>query len=204
MSPVSEFFALLANRFGLTPAPDAPEFAPALEKAQRIFAPFPADAQAFFWELERLFGSVGLPRLFYGFDTYTLGGALAHRAGMQHLHSEPIRSDRSEPENAVALAWVTPGFLPFANDASTCYIALDFNPGPNGTRGQLVNMEASASVKYVLFDSVTDFCAAMLRAEAAGRLVFERESLYVDLRELEESHVVDEVAARGVAWLREG
>lgn len=161
----------------------------------------PADVQEYFTLLNQDWQGVDLS-LFL--TVIQLPMALAwHQEMLADWDDRFTPTEQSVPEGAVDYAWFRRGWLPIAHDHSGTYLALDFAPGPLGQKGQVINIGGRETVKYVVFDSISDFCACLVANHRAGRLVVESvpRLCFVSIPELEGGHVMDFVASEGAAAL---
>lgn len=63
----------------------------------------------------------------------------------------------SFPADTIQPAYADPNWLPFVADGAGNFIALDFNPGPNGTRGQVISFGADDIEHLQLAPSFAEF-----------------------------------------------
>jgi cell wall assembly regulator SMI1 len=77
---------------------------------------------------------------------------------------------RSHPAGAVKLRYANRGWLPFAGDEQN-FIAIDFDPGPNGTIGQVINTGRDDMMRHVIAPTFSAFLEFVAQQFAAGRVV---------------------------------
>lgn len=86
------------------------------------------------------------------------------------LNEEMASVAVSHPAGAIQAAYTTPGWLGFLADGGGNSVGLDFNPGPAGTSGQVINFGRDEEHKYVLADSLDDFLREYLRRLESGQV----------------------------------
>jgi cell wall assembly regulator SMI1 len=87
------------------------------------------------------------------------------------------RAQRSFPKGTIQCRYTTPGWIPllqwpFDGDS----IGLDFNPGPAGTPGQVINFGRDQENKTVIADDFATLMAWMLQEANAGRVAGPKET----------------------------
>jgi cell wall assembly regulator SMI1 len=107
------------------------------------------------------------PGLFFGLRFLPLAEAAdewRRWAGM--IHDDPaLLADipvTSHPDGAVQTVYFSAAWMPFATDGAGNGLAVDLEPGPAGTPGQVVSFGADESVRRVLAPSAeafVDWCA---------------------------------------------
>lgn len=81
-------------------------------------------------------------------------------------------SSRSHPPNAIKRAYTLPGWIPlFQRPLEGNYIGLDFDPGPAGQAGQVINFGRDEDDKVVLAPSLESLLEWILQEVQAGRYV---------------------------------
>ena len=53
--------------------------------------------------------------------------------------------------------YASPGWIPFASDSGGNCLGIDLDPGPTGTRGQVINFGRDEDEKFVLAPSMNEF-----------------------------------------------
>jgi cell wall assembly regulator SMI1 len=76
---------------------------------------------------------------------------------------------RSHPPGAVKLVYASRGWIPFAGDGQN-YVAIDFDPGPAGTRGQIINSGRDDMMRHVIAGTFTGFMEFVATQFAASRV----------------------------------
>jgi uncharacterized protein (TIGR02996 family) len=76
---------------------------------------------------------------------------------------------RSHPPGAVKPLYADRGWLPFAGDAQN-HVALDFDPGPRGKAGQVINCGRDDEVRHVIAGTFAEFLTLVARQFVAGRV----------------------------------
>jgi cell wall assembly regulator SMI1 len=77
---------------------------------------------------------------------------------------------RSHPPGAVKLVYANRGWIPFAGDGQN-YVALDFDPGPSGTHGQVINSGRDDMMRHVIAGTFAGFLEFVANQFLAGRVV---------------------------------
>jgi cell wall assembly regulator SMI1 len=77
---------------------------------------------------------------------------------------------RSHPPGAVKLRYTNRGWLPFAGDSQN-FVAIDFDPGPAGIAGQVINTGRDDMMRHVIATAFFGFLAFVARQFAEGRVV---------------------------------
>ncbi|QDU99020.1 SMI1/KNR4 family protein [Lignipirellula cremea] len=76
---------------------------------------------------------------------------------------------QSVPSDAVQLKYANAGWLPFAGD-SLHYIAVDYAPGPAGSRGQVINSGRDDEIRHVIAGTVSDFYTFVIQQFHSGAI----------------------------------
>lgn len=91
------------------------------------------------------------------------------------LQSDPALTGdvevRAHPEGAVRAVYASASWLPVATDGAGNGLAVDLDPGPAGTRGQVVSFGTDEPTRYRLAASLADWigwCAETCEAGRAG------------------------------------
>jgi len=86
--------------------------------------------------------------------------------GMQEF----IYSDEhsSYKEGYIKPMYMNPKWVPLSNDSGGNHFGIDYDPGPKGTKGQIINFGRDEFVKYVLGDSFDDFLKWYVEQLEAG------------------------------------
>jgi cell wall assembly regulator SMI1 len=77
---------------------------------------------------------------------------------------------RSYPAGAVKPLYANRGWVPFAGDGMN-FVALDFDPGPAGRPGQVINAGRDDEIRYVIAGNFADFLGFVASQFSAGRVV---------------------------------
>jgi cell wall assembly regulator SMI1 len=80
----------------------------------------------------------------------------------------------SSPKGAVKELYANRGWVPFAGDAMN-HVALDFDPGPKGKVGQVINCGRDDEVRHVIADDFEGFLAFVARLFTAGVVALNEE-----------------------------
>lgn len=75
----------------------------------------------------------------------------------------------SYPEGAIKLLYANRNWLPFAGDSQN-HVAIDFDPGPNGKVGQIINCGRDDMLRHVIADTFEEFLAFVAQQFANGRV----------------------------------
>lgn len=102
------------------------------------------------------------PGLFFGLHFLP-----AHEVGEEWgrwaelLRDDPALADdidvSSHPDGAVRPTYFSTAWLPFASDGAGNHLAVDLDPGPQGTTGQVISFGADEDTRYVLAPSAAHF-----------------------------------------------
>jgi cell wall assembly regulator SMI1 len=83
------------------------------------------------------------------------------------------KPQRSSPAGAIQCRYTVPGWIPLLRwpwDGD--YVGLDFEPGPAGVRGQVINFGRDQERKFVVADDFTTLLAWMVQEAQADRVAF--------------------------------
>jgi len=86
-----------------------------------------------------------------------------------------------QPPETVKSVDSSPHWLPFAGDGANSHLAIDFDPGPAGVEGQVINFGRDETVHFQLATSFEDFLAGVLASYEKGkghRLLGDESALY--------------------------
>jgi cell wall assembly regulator SMI1 len=86
------------------------------------------------------------------------------------LNAEISEGFQGHPGDAVKPLYANRGWLPFAGDGQN-FAALDFDPGPSGEVGQVINAGRDDETRYVIADSFSSFLAFVAEQFERGRVV---------------------------------
>jgi cell wall assembly regulator SMI1 len=76
---------------------------------------------------------------------------------------------QSHPLGAVKPLYANRGWLPFAGDSQN-HVALDFDPGPEGRPGQVINCGRDDEMRHVISDTFEGFLTFVARQFVLGRV----------------------------------
>jgi cell wall assembly regulator SMI1 len=76
---------------------------------------------------------------------------------------------RSHPPGAVKLLYANRAWIPFAGDSQN-FVAIDFDPGPAGKPGQIINTGRDDEMRHVIADTFSGFLEFVARQFVAGRV----------------------------------
>ena len=76
---------------------------------------------------------------------------------------------QSRPAGAVKLLYANRGWVPFAGDSQN-HVAIDFDPGPKGEIGQIINCGRDDMIRHVIADTFEGFLAFVAQQFAADRV----------------------------------
>ena len=166
--------------------------------------PLPADVRALYaWHDGQADDQGGhyISGLFFGLTFLPLAEVTRLHAGWQQdmADSPALTKDdprmTSVPPGAVKTVWISPGWLPFAHDASSNYLGIDLNPGQGGTAGQVFNFGRSEQSRYVLATNLGEFLGWLASQYEAGNFVIEEEDgdRILNIREPASEHFLDAV-----------
>jgi cell wall assembly regulator SMI1 len=78
---------------------------------------------------------------------------------------------RSYPRKAIQRKYTSPGWIPLLGwPFNSDYIGLDFDPGPAGTPGQVINFGRDQEQKFVIADDYAMLLAWLVQEARAGRI----------------------------------
>ncbi len=82
---------------------------------------------------------------------------------------------RSHPPLAVKRVYANRKWIPFAGDGQN-YVAIDFDPGPTGKSGQVINSGRDDMMRHVIANTFSGFLEFVAKQFAAGRVVRSEEN----------------------------
>ena len=87
------------------------------------------------------------------------------------LNEEAAPHMSSTPAGAIIAAYSLPGWIPLAKSpGSSNYLGIDLNPGPKGTKGQVIYFGRDVNKKCVCGASFSDFLEFIVDEMEAGRI----------------------------------
>jgi internalin A len=100
--------------------------------------------------------------MIFGLQLVSLERLLFHWKTFRDVYNDDPRigmdSQRSSiPPNAIRLQYINLKWIPFAEDGGGGFLGLDFDPGPAGRAGQVINLGRYANKKVVIANSFADF-----------------------------------------------
>ncbi len=98
--------------------------------------------------------------IFYGIQFISLSQVRQEWSGWKEvIHSgfNDRPSYESAPPGAIRNVYASPGWIAFAIDSGGNSIGIDLDPGPRGTRGQVINFGRDEFEKFVLARSTSEF-----------------------------------------------
>lgn len=108
--------------------------------------------------------------LFYGTRLLSVEEILDERASLMATSraatQESLNDHVAIPTGTIQPAHFDHAWLPFAKDCKGAFLALDFNPGPNGTHGQVIAFNNQDNDMLQVAPSFDDFL--ILMADIAG------------------------------------
>lgn len=149
VDPDEKFFLLHPG----AAAKDVEEWRAGLQQYLSIEAPGSVVELLLHSDGERL-GSAGL---FFGLTLLSVQDMFRTYSELRAGEPYDRPSARSNPPDAIKYAWFNRRWLPFARDSGGSYLALDFDPGPAGTAGQVITMGTEESTQSVVARSFDDF-----------------------------------------------
>ena len=114
------------------------------------------------------------PGLFYGMEFLSLKEVGRRwRAWQDVIRSgwDDIGAFVSAPPGAVQEAYANPGWIAFAIDRGGNCIGIDLDPGPAGTRGQVINFGRDEDEKFVLAPNLNGFLEWLAGQLEAGNFL---------------------------------
>jgi cell wall assembly regulator SMI1 len=126
--------------------------------------------------------------LFYSYRFLSVEQLLALAQSLEHTRRSegpPFPRDPipSFPPGAVQDFRTSPAWLAFADDRAGGYLAIDYDPGPSGTPGQVINFGRDDAAHFQLGTSFTTFLERVLHdyEEKRYHYFFGENTMYVDL-----------------------
>jgi cell wall assembly regulator SMI1 len=98
--------------------------------------------------------------IFYGLPFISLAEVRQEWLGWKPLFGDSSfdsPSFKSAPSGAIKEMYASPGWIPFAIDGGGNSLGIDLDPGPAGTRGQVINFGRDEFEKFVLAPSLDAF-----------------------------------------------
>ena len=95
-------------------------------------------------------------------------------------YSELDEECRSYPTGAVKLCYANRKWLPFAGDGQN-FVALDFDPGPAGTIGQVINAGRDEMMRHVIAPCFGEFLEFVARLFVGGRVRCDADERWLQL-----------------------
>jgi len=113
--------------------------------------------------------------IFFGDEVLSLTDSLKEWQFWQtvaDMNEEVAEHCTSTPDGAIVAAYSLPGWIPLAQQTANCsnYLGIDLNPGPNGTKGQVIYFGRDVETKCVLGASFGDFLAFIVEEMEGGRI----------------------------------
>jgi cell wall assembly regulator SMI1 len=106
--------------------------------------------------------------MFYGLDFLSLEQvAYVLSLFRQNAEADPHWKMQSRPPGVVREVYLSRMWIPFAGFYSTDYFALDFDPGPKGTVGQVILFSTDEATRTCVAPSFDEFLSKMLAHYAA-------------------------------------
>jgi cell wall assembly regulator SMI1 len=72
------------------------------------------------------------------------------------------------PKGAVKKLYANRGWVPFAGDQN--YVAIDFDPGPKGKVGQIINAGRDDEIRHVIADTFGEFLEFVAELFTGGKV----------------------------------
>lgn len=115
--------------------------------------------------------------LFFGLSLLSLQDHLSIYASQRADAPYDRPSASSNPPEAIKFAWFNERWLPFAHDSGGSYLALDFDPGPAGSPGQVITMGSGESTQSVVAQSFDVFLLDLTGLLEAGNFLLSKGKL---------------------------
>lgn len=163
VDPDERFFLLQPG----APAKDVEEWRAGLQQYLSIEPPASVVELLLHSDGERL-GSAGL---FFGLTLLSVQDMFRTYSDLRAGEPYDRPSARSNPPEAIKFAWFNRRWLPFARDSGGNYLALDFDPGPAGTAGQVITMGSEESTQSVIARSFEAFLLELTALVEAGNFL---------------------------------
>ncbi|WP_165569531.1 SMI1/KNR4 family protein [Corallincola luteus] len=93
----------------------------------------------------------------------------------------------SHQEGKIKCEYANTKWLPLLGDWSGNFIGLDFDPGPEGKQGQVINFGRDEEHKYVFADSLDEFMDLLDRLLESAEITIDEEGGYA----YQETHFID-------------
>jgi len=102
--------------------------------------------------------------------------------------------DRSFPSRSIKLQHTNPLWIPFAEDGSFNYLAVDLDPDVNGTVGQVINYGRDERDKCVIATDIEQFLLFMTEEIEKGNYTIETDGRFGDIIfNYKSSHLIDDL-----------
>jgi cell wall assembly regulator SMI1 len=86
------------------------------------------------------------------------------------LGVQDVYEIKSYPARFIKEEYILPEYIPFASDKMGNFLAIDFNPGPLGTVGQVINMGPDENNRYAIASSFVEFLNLILFLLESGKI----------------------------------
>lgn len=111
------------------------------------------------------------PGIFAGFSW--MSRAEVSRA--QQLLADTSTTERySNLSDQIQASPYRSAWIPFAHDYGGSYLAIDLEPGKQGTKGQIISLDRDSDEVYVVADSFDLFCQFIFESIANGKIIIEK------------------------------
>jgi cell wall assembly regulator SMI1 len=117
------------------------------------------------------------PGIFYGMQFLSLERVRRRWSGWKDVIEsgfDDIGDYVSARPGAVKEVYASLGWIPFGIDSGGNCLGIDLDPGPTGTRGQVINFGRDENEKFVLAPSVSQFLAWLAQQLEAGNFIIDR------------------------------
>lgn len=135
----------------------------------RLGFKFTEEASAYF----RAHNGAGWPLGLVESEFLTLDRCVDEHSMMNGIGFDADADSLAEPEGPVRPVWWNEKWLPFVGEGNM--LCLDFDPPPEGTRGQVIEFMKSSGRRTVLFDSVASWLESWADALEADTYYFDDE-----------------------------
>lgn len=140
----------------------------------------------------------GEPGLFFGMSFLPLSGVLSEWQSCSALAGDRAMNDvpfYAVPPETIKDQYINSKWIPFAADFDSNFLAVDLDPGPNGTYGQVINFGIKENTRHVVAHSVEDLIEFISKTLQEGPYTIDEEGTwsYSEEKSLHFFHALEEM-----------
>ncbi len=138
-----------------------------------------------------------LSGMLFGLPWLSLEVALGEWKGWRELADDDFsgidESIVSVPEGHIKKNYINTHYFPISHDSGGNNIGIDLDPGPKGTKGQIINYGSDENTRYVIAPSLNDFLAFCIYQLQSGNYSLKEEDGETSLllKEPDNAHFLD-------------